>query len=116
MPKDEKVWGCKIGGKLIDDLPAGSDAPMRKAVQNAFFEITGEDNDFCFSGWSSRLDKFERSVVSNPHGSLRQTNDFNTRERLYDLVDGMLAGLDEFTSIERAFLELLQELDGIKNV
>ncbi len=58
-----QVWSCKIGIKGDCDLPGGCDLPMRQAIKQAFFEITGIDADFCFSGWNSNLDPVEAEVV-----------------------------------------------------
>ena len=107
----EKIWTCKIGAKDVRQLPPGSDAPMRKAIEEAFYKLTGKYSDFNFSGWCGRLDKFERNIVNNPGTSLRPTNDLNTRERLYDLVDSVLEDLDEFISLEYVCMKLLLELD-----
>jgi len=59
----EKIWGCKIGEIASSRLPDGSDLPLRQAVQRAYRELTGEDEEFCFSGWGEELDAIERDVV-----------------------------------------------------
>ena len=58
-----KVWSCKLGVVGGIDLPAGADAPMREAVERAFYELTGRHAEFNFSGWGSQLDKHEWEVV-----------------------------------------------------
>ena len=58
-----KVWSCKIGSFAVADLPAGSDAPMKKAVYKAYKELTGIDADFIFSGWGGELDEIEEEIV-----------------------------------------------------
>lgn len=60
----ENIWTCKIGGE-INSLPNGADSPLRKAVEQAFKDLTGVDNKFCFSGWSGKLTPIERAVVEN---------------------------------------------------
>ncbi len=67
----EKVWTCKIGGKGIV-LPDGADYPMRRAVERAYFEITGERQDFLFSGWGGHLTPSEREVAYQPPPSFPQ--------------------------------------------
>lgn len=62
--KQERIWECKIGG-LTGALPPGSDAPMRNAIQEAFYQLAGADAQFCFSGWGGKLDEAERAVVEN---------------------------------------------------
>jgi|GEM_PF-5455912 len=61
------IWDCKIGIKAGTSvvLPAGSDFPMRVAVEKAFKEITGLDADFCFSGWGGELTKIQAEVVED---------------------------------------------------
>lgn len=60
-----KVWQCKIGG-YIDDLPQGSDGPLREAVQEAYRKLTGVEAEFTFSGWGGSLDEFEQEVAYPP--------------------------------------------------
>lgn len=62
MPKNIKVWECKIGGKRVE-LPDGADAPLRQAVQKAYFELTGTYAEFCFSGWGGKLDEIEIEIA-----------------------------------------------------
>lgn len=62
-----QVWSCKIGEVPVDVLRRfgnGADAPLRRAVQEAFFLVTGVQAEFIFSGWNAELDKFEREVVN----------------------------------------------------
>lgn len=61
-----KIWTCKIGGVYEGDLPDGADAPMRRAVEKAYREITGVDADFNFSGWGGELSASE-AVVAKRH-------------------------------------------------
>jgi len=63
-----KIWDCKIGE--VDDVPAGSDFPMREAVKRAYFEITGKEPTFLFSGWGGNLTETERAVAEKPRASL----------------------------------------------
>ena len=60
-----KIWSCKIGECDEGLLEDGADAPMREAVTKAYAELTGIDNEFCFSGWGAELDEFERAVVDD---------------------------------------------------
>lgn len=58
------IWTCKIGVPSDPDgLPRGSDYPMRKAVERAYKEITGEDPQYIFSGWNGSLTEAEQAVV-----------------------------------------------------
>ena len=66
VPSEEyTVWTCKIGVKGKIDLPRGADAPMRRAVEDAFSLMTARDEEFCFSGWGGELDKFEIEVLES---------------------------------------------------
>lgn len=60
-----KIWSCKIGEVDAAKLPAGSDLPMRRAVAQAYREITGEDPTFIFSGWGAELTEPERAVAED---------------------------------------------------
>lgn len=60
-----KIWTCKIGECVGDNLPHGADHPMREAVEKAYREITGRDPAFQFSGWGGELTEPERAVVEN---------------------------------------------------
>jgi hypothetical protein len=57
------IWDCKIGVRGSLNLPNGCDLPMRKAVEKAFREITGQDAEFIFSGWDGKLTDSELKVV-----------------------------------------------------
>jgi len=59
------IWYCKIGTLHEIDLPNGADWPMRKAIRQAFAGLTGQDDEFCFSGWSAELTECELAVVEN---------------------------------------------------
>lgn len=58
-----KIWYCKIGE--VASVPHGSDFPMRRAVEKAYQEITGETPIFIFSGWAAQLSEAERAVVED---------------------------------------------------
>ena len=62
--RERRVWTCKIGGR-VGRLPDGADAPMRRAVADAFTAQTGCPVEFCFSGWGDDLDESELAVVEN---------------------------------------------------
>lgn len=57
------IWTCKIGE--TNNLPMGADFPMREAVRRAYWEITGTQPEFIFSGWGGELNENERAVVEN---------------------------------------------------
>lgn len=56
-------WSCIIGEIERKYLPAGSDFPMRLAVSAAYFQVTGKEANFCFSGWGSQLTPSQRKCV-----------------------------------------------------
>lgn len=61
----KKIWECRIGEIDTDELPKGSDLPMRKAIAEAYKYITGKEPDFIFSGWGAQLSEPQRAVVEN---------------------------------------------------
>ncbi len=63
MQNKSQIWECKIGAVDLAKLPSGSDFPMRQAVKQAYFEITGEWPEFCFSGWNGGLDPIQPELV-----------------------------------------------------
>lgn len=58
-----KIWTCKIGE--VESVQGGSDYPMRRAVEEAYFKITGTYPTFIFSGWGGKLTELERAIVEN---------------------------------------------------
>lgn len=58
----QNIWTCKIGECDTDILPNGADAPMRRAVERAYMELTGEEPKFIFSGWGGELTEGERAA------------------------------------------------------
>lgn len=59
----ERIWTCKIGGELPEGLAPGSDLPMRQAIERAYFDLTGVEARFTFSGWAGELTIEERRVA-----------------------------------------------------
>ena len=59
------VWECKIGWAPREKLPMGADFPMRQAIRNAFYQVTGVEAEFIFSGWGAELSESELAVVEN---------------------------------------------------
>lgn len=59
----KKIWDCKIGEIDPLKLPKGADGPMRKAIEKAYYDLTGEWPDFVFSGWGAELTEGERRVI-----------------------------------------------------
>ena len=63
---DERyVWSCAIGGIKPVSVPSGGDAPMRRAVERAFLELTGQEAQACFSGWGEEFAEPARAVIEN---------------------------------------------------
>ena len=48
-----RYWVCIIGETEWNDLPRGADSPIRQATQKAFKEITGHNENHCWSGWAA---------------------------------------------------------------
>ena len=49
----KEYWFCLIGVTERDDLPDGSDYPLRTATQEAYRELTGKEPEVCWSGWGT---------------------------------------------------------------
>jgi hypothetical protein len=65
-----KIWSCKIGeceesDLLRDGKYYGADGPMRKAIAEAYRQVTGKEPNFIFSGWGAQLEEIERAVVED---------------------------------------------------
>lgn len=65
--KAPMVWQCKIGIMGSVPLPVGSDFPMRQAIREAFYRLTGVQAEFVFSGWNADLTDGELMVVKERH-------------------------------------------------
>lgn len=93
----ERIWTCKIGGD-VGDLPPGSDFPMRQAVERAYYELTGKQSEFNFSGWGGALDEGERACVENrlPDTTVVVAE---CRKAIDDALDTM-SGAESFASSE----------------
>ena len=89
----EKIWKCKIGGK-VGDMPAGADGPMRRAVQTAFETLTGVEASFTFSGWGATLTEGERAVHEN------RTPNWDAMQEAIGAGDGTLHGAIEYWHAE----------------
>jgi len=68
-----KIWDCKIGEIEAVNLPLSSDAPMRRAVEKAYFELTGQEPNFILSGWGGELTEEERMIVEEPNSVMAKT-------------------------------------------
>jgi hypothetical protein len=59
----ENWWSCLIGPVEASSLRGGSDAPMRKGVEDAFFALAGSEAHFCSSGWGAAPTRLMRDEV-----------------------------------------------------
>jgi hypothetical protein len=91
---EHDVWSCKVGettrATLEENYGGGADSPMRGAVARAFFELTGKQPDFIFSGWGRRLTEGERAVVENREPEYDKT-DFATLTKAAALIERLVA-------------------------
>jgi len=82
----ERVWTCKIGGEVPDEVwePDGEymahDAPMRTMVEQQFERQFGVEPEFCFSGWGHTLSETERAVVENREPASSQNDLLSTTD------------------------------------
>lgn len=58
------IWECKVGAYVNGPLPAGCDLPMRRAVAEAFENVTDKEDAFLFSGWGASLSPRYAAVVT----------------------------------------------------
>lgn len=97
------VWECKIGVRGSVALPPGCDLPMRRAVEAAFKQVTGVDDEFNFSGWGGSLDEHELAVVENRMPSEKHLRDLRIRDAAPDLLEALqdlLALLPKIVSVD----------------
>jgi hypothetical protein len=72
-----RTWTCKIGECEDADLLGpdgkylGADWPMRQAIREAYFRVTGKEPQFIFSGWAGELTDREREVAFPREGTER---------------------------------------------
>ena len=59
----KRIWTCTIGEADDAKVPGGADAPMRQAIADAYFKLTGERPQFIFSGWAGELSTIQRRIV-----------------------------------------------------
>lgn len=104
--RSDPVWECKIGIRGDFRLPAGCDAPMRRATEAAFLAITGVDPEFIFSGWGSKLTEPELAVVENRPPSETYYREHLVREAAPDLLKACRAMVEACTTAPP--MELIQ--------
>jgi hypothetical protein len=80
---EAEYWICIIGATNSNNLIGGSDSPMRNAVQKAFEETTGHEDETCWSGWGSEK---ENVAVVNAVWSMDKD------DPLYEAIKCMLNG------------------------
>ena len=80
---EAEYWICVIGATNSKNLKGGSDYPMRNAVQKAFEETTGHEDETCWSGWGSEKEKVD---IVNAVWSMDKD------DPLYEAIKGMLKG------------------------
>lgn len=65
LDSKRQAWQCKIGILAGVEIPPGGDAPMRAAVTEAFFRLTGKYPEANFSGWGAEFTPEEAAVIRN---------------------------------------------------
>lgn len=89
-----KIWSCKVGE--VDDLPMGADSPMRRAVAQAYRELTSQEPKFLFSGWGAELTALERDVVElEPVAYALGSDESPVTAREQQLIADFNAAMDE---------------------
>jgi hypothetical protein len=64
------TWTCRIGSLAGVEVPDGGDAPMRAAVEEAFYKVTGQHAEACFSGWGDEFTEGEKAVITGDYSTL----------------------------------------------
>jgi hypothetical protein len=64
------TWTCRIGILAGVEVPDGGDAPMRAAVEEAFYKVTGQHAEACFSGWGDEFTEGEKAVIAGDYSTL----------------------------------------------
>ena len=57
----KEYWHCVIGPTSRNQLPFGSDGPMRTAVGLAFQKLLGKQAEMCSSGWGYSIEEYDAS-------------------------------------------------------
>lgn len=55
----KEYWMCIIGGVPSGTVPYGGDFPLRQAVRDKFFQMFGEGDEICSSGWGINEERME---------------------------------------------------------
>ena len=63
MKNNKEYWMCIIGSTTRDKLPKGADSPMRKPVIKTFEQLTGHEDENCWSGWG--LTEKRKELIMN---------------------------------------------------
>ena len=71
---NKQYWFCLIGSTDRDRLPAGSDAPLRNAVKNAFTTLTGAQSEHAYTGWGHSEEEAE--LLNDVSSMMRSYPDF----------------------------------------
>lgn len=65
LDSKREAWECKIGDLAGVEIPPGGDAPMRQAVEEAYFALTGKFAQANFSGWGGKFTEAEKRVINH---------------------------------------------------
>ena len=59
----KEYWTCVVGPCESSKLPNGADFPMRQAIKQVVFNMTGEYPENVWSGWG--CDEDEKNAILN---------------------------------------------------
>ena len=80
----KEYWLCIIGSTERDNLPQGSDFPMRMAVREEYQKVTGEEDDICSSGWGLDQDTYDTILTLLIMKTLRPQKYKSLRKKIID--------------------------------
>jgi hypothetical protein len=88
-PERYEYWTCTIGPVQRKEIAFGGDGPLRCAVQDKFFEMFGEQEMRCSSGWG---------LTPDVEGVLSQIRMLNTTDPSGETFQKIVKALAENTA------------------
>lgn len=82
------IWYCKIGEARPPETMEAADLPMREAVKTIFKAVTGEEPEYCFSGWYGELTEEEQLAIDSARLITQQEENVLDRIEVYLDKDG----------------------------
>jgi len=81
MESKKEYWHCFIGPIDRSKVPDRGDRPMRMAVQQAYYNLTGEDAEICSSGWGITKKRMDAMNALDTKMWLEEQDKGNSNEK-----------------------------------